>query len=195
MVAGIVLAAGMSTRMGELKQLLPFAQKPTIHWIVETLCESLESVVVVLGHRSGEIATVLANSPVQCVINSDYKLGMLSSVKCALQTLGRSADYLICLGDQPRLDKRVVELVLAAAENSECGICIPTFNGKRGHPILIKNAYRTEIMGLDLNNGLNNVTRGHPDDTCEIPIDIASILDDMDTPEDYQRELKLWPKR
>ena len=195
MIVGIVLAAGMSTRMGELKQLLPFGQKPTVHWVVETLCESLESVVVVLGHRSGEIATVLANSPAKCVINSDYKLGMLSSLKCALQTLDRSADYLICLGDQPRLHKTVVELVLAAAENSECGICIPTFNGKRGHPILIKNAYRTEIMGLDLSKGLNTLTRGHPNDTCEIPINISSILDDMDTPEDYQRELKLWTKR
>lgn len=193
MVAGIVLAAGMSTRMGELKPLLPFEGKPAIRWIVEVLSQSLEQVVVVLGHRAGEIAPALLDTSAQCIVNSAYREGMLSSVQCALKSIDEKADYMICLGDQPRLNGEVVEQVLAAAEAGDRGIYIPTFAGKRGHPILIDNVYRTEILRLPLDLGLNVVTRGHPEDTCEIPVAQAAILDDMDTPADYLRELEQWP--
>ena len=193
-VAGIILAAGMSTRMGQLKQLLPLGGRAAIEWIAEIVGRRLDEVVVVLGHRAEEIAPVLAAYPVRWVVNADYQTGMLSSVQCGLRAVDRTADYLICLGDQPRLSGAVVEQVLQARKQIGAGIIIPTANGKRGHPVLIRNAYRAEILGLSPNIGLNAVTRGHPEDTCALPVAEAAILTDMDTPADYQRELEQWPE-
>ena len=154
----------------------------------------LDEVVVVLGHRAEEIAPVLAAYPVRWVINADYQTGMLSSVQCAVRAVDTEADYLICLGDQPRLSGAVVEQVLQARKQTDAGIIIPTANGKRGHPVLIRNAYRAEILGLPLDVGLNVVTRGHPEDTYELPVAEDAILTDMDTLADYQRELAHWPE-
>ena len=193
-VAGIILAAGMSTRMGQLKQLLPLGGRAAIEWIAEIVGRRLDEVVVVLGHRAEEIAPVLAAYPVRWVVNADYQTGMLSSVQCGLRAVDRTADYLICLGDQPRLSGAVVEQVLQARKQIGAGIIMPTANDRRGHPVLIRNAYRAEILGLPPDVGLNAVTRGHPEDTCELPVAEAAILTDMDTPADYQRELEQWPE-
>lgn len=193
-VAGIVLAAGMSTRMGQLKQLLPLGGRAAIEWIAEVVGRRLDQTVVVLGHRAADIAPVLAAYPVRWVVNAGYQTGMLSSVQCGLRAVDRAADYLICLGDQPRLSGAVVEQVLQARNQISAGIIVPIANGKRGHPVLIRNAYRAEILALPLDVGLNAVTRGHPADTCELPVAEAAILTDMDTPADYQRELAHWPE-
>ncbi len=193
-VAGIILAAGMSTRMGQLKQLLPLGGRAAIEWIAEVVGQRLDEVVVVLGHRAEEIAPVLAAYPVRWVVNADYQTGMLSSVQRAVRAVDTEADYLICLGDQPRLSGAVVEQVLQARKQVGEGIIIPTANGKRGHPVLICNAYRAEILGLPLDVGLNAVTRGHPEDTYELPVAEEAILTDMDTPADYRRELERWPE-
>ncbi len=193
-VAGIILAAGMSTRMGQFKQLLPLGGRAAIEWIAEVVGQRLGEVVVVLGYRAAEIAPILAAYPVRCVVNSAYRTGMLSSVQCGLRAVEPAADYLICLGDQPRLSGGVVEQVLQARKQVGAGIIIPTANEKRGHPVLIRNAYRAEILGLPIDAGLNAVTRSHPEDTYELPVAEDAILTDMDTPADYQRELKQWPK-
>lgn len=193
-VAGIILAAGMSTRMGPLKQLLPLGGRAAIEWIAAAVGARLNEVVVVLGHRAEEVAPVLAAHPVRWVVNADYQTGMLSSVQCGVRAVDRAADYLICLGDQPRLSKAVVEQVLQRRNQRDAGIIIPTTHGKRGHPVLISNVYRAEILALPPGVGLNAVTRGHPEDTCELPVAEPAILTDMDTPADYQRELNHWPE-
>ena len=193
-VAGIILAAGMSTRMGPLKQLLPLGGRAAIEWVAEAVGPQLDEVVVVLGHRAEEVAPVLAAHPVRWVVNTRYQTGMLSSVQCGVRAVDRAADYLICLGDQPRLSKAVVAQVLQRRHQRDDGIIIPTTHGKRGHPVLIGNAYRAEILALRPGAGLNAVTRGHPEDTCELPVAEPAILTDMDTPADYQRELDHWPE-
>ncbi len=192
-VAGLILAAGMSTRMGQLKQLLPLGGRAAIEWIVEVVGQRLDEVVVVVGHRAEEIVPVLAAYPVGWVVNNDYQKGMLSSVQCGVRAVAPAADYLICLGDQPRLSGVVVEQVLQARKQVGAGIVIPTANGKRGHPVLIGNTYRAKILALPLELGLNALTRGYPEDTYELPVAEDAILTDMDTPADYRRELARWP--
>ena len=133
-VAGIILAAGMSTRMGQLKQLLPLGGRAAIEWIAEVVGSRLDEVVVVLGHRAEEIAPVLAAYPVRWVVNADYQTGMLSSVQCAVRAVDTEADYLICLGDQPRLSGAVVEQVLQARNRSARASSYPLPTEKEGIP-------------------------------------------------------------
>ena len=188
MIAGIVLAAGMATRMGMCKQLLPLDGKMVIQRVVEQVVGQVDKVLIVIGHRGEEVAAALSGYPVTCVANKNYRSGMLSSVQCGIRSAGRAQGFLICLGDQPGIGLGVVRAVLAEAAGGDTGLVIPTNQGKRGHPIWIHRRYREEILQLAGDRGLNAVPRGHRDDTLEISVDDQQILVDLDTPADYQRE-------
>lgn len=187
--AGIVLAAGLATRMGAFKQLLPLGKRCLIEGVVDQLCSRLERVVVVVGHRAAEVMEVLAGYPVQCVFNPDYQLGMSTSVQCGLRSVGPAGAYLICLGDQPRL-AAALDTLLGAASHSGKGILIPTYQGHRGHPLYIRSLYAEQIMALTPDQGLNTVTRAHSDDMLEVPVGDSGVLEDLDTPADYQQALE-----
>ena len=103
-VAGVVLAAGESRRMGQLKALLPFGPHTVIEQVLQPLLGvDLSEVAVVLGHRADEIAAVLEPLPVRLLYNPDYQLGMTSSVQVALRALDPVPDaYLLALVDQPQ---------------------------------------------------------------------------------------------
>ena len=190
MVVGIVLAAGMSVRMGEFKQLLPLRGNTVVEHVVKQVLGSLETVIVVLGHRADEVSAVLADKAVKCVYNPHYAAGMTASVKCGITAAEDASAYLICLGDQPGISSEVIDSVIAGARKNGKGIVLPTCGGKRGHPVYLDRAYSEEILALPIDRGLNSVTRGHPDDTLELAVEREAILEDMDTPADYRRELE-----
>lgn len=196
-VAGVVLAAGESRRMGELKALLPFGPRTVIEQVLQPLLGAdLSEVAVVLGHRADEIAAVLEPLPVRLLYNPDYRLGMTSSVQVALRALDPVPDaYLLALVDQPQIGLQVVQQLLAAHARTRKGLIIPVWQGKRGHPLLLAAAYRTAVLVLGPDQGLNVVTRGFPLDTLELPINTDDVLRDMDYREDYEAELQRWQSR
>ncbi len=187
--AAIVLAAGLSSRMGEFKQLLPLGGVPAVCGIVDVLVPIFERVVVVVGHRADEVERALGQRTAVCLRNEHYRDGMLSSVQCAVRALGEGIHYLMCLGDQPSLQQDTVRAVLAAAQGAAHGIVVPTCRGKRGHPLFLHRRYYQAIVDLPDGVGLNAITRAHPHDTLEVPVDRQEILEDMDTPDDYRREM------
>jgi molybdenum cofactor cytidylyltransferase len=191
-VTAILLAAGRSRRMGRPKQLLPLRGEDTVIEVVASrLRPHVMELVVVVGHVGGQVAAMLADQDVILAINDNVDAGMLSSVQAGVRAADpRSRGYLICLGDQPSLQTPVIEAVLQGAAGGG-GIVIPTYGGKRGHPVFIHRRYREEILALDpVTTGLNVLTRGHREDTVEIVLRDALILDDMDTPDDYAREFE-----
>jgi len=196
-VVGVVLAAGLSRRMGRLKALLPFGGQTVIeHVLSPLLAAELAEIVVVLGHRAEEIAAVLTTLPVQILHNPDYRHGMTTSVQTALRVIDPVPDgYLLALVDQPQIGLQPIQQLLAAFTRTRKGIVIPTYAGKRGHPIILAARYRQEVLALGLQQGLNLVTRGHPEDTLELPLDCDDILRDMDYQADYEAELQRWQRR
>ncbi len=191
-ICALVPAAGMSTRMGSPKQLLPFGGKTVLQTVVDTLLAAdLDGILVVLGHHADTVRESLAERPVMFRVNPDYRRGMFSSILCGLSTLVKSADAaLIALGDQPQIDSRVVRRVAAAYQNSNKGIVVPVCGGKRGHPALVDlGRYYSEIRSLSGETGLKPVMRGHADDTLEVDVEDEGVLRDMDTPEEYRAEL------
>ncbi len=191
-ISAIVLAAGRSRRMGQPKQLLVLSAKDNVIQVVTRLIRPLvHRVVVVVGHVGGQVAANLADQDITLAINPDVDRGMLSSVQVGIRAVEDPCDgYLICLGDQPSLHAAVIDAVLHNAAGG-AGIVIPTYDGRRGHPVFIHRRYRDEILALDpATTGLNAVTRSHDDDTVEVAWRDARILDDMDTPADYAREFK-----
>ena len=196
-VVGVVLAAGESRRMGQLKALLPFGTYTVIEQVIQPLLHAdLADVMVVLGHRSADIAKVLAPWPVHVLYNPDYRQGMTTSVQVALRYITPLPDaYLLVLVDQPHLGLTPVRQVLSGFRQTGKGLVIPTYNGKRGHPIVLAARYRQDVLALGPDQGLNIVTRGHPDDTLEVPMSADDILRDMDYPAEYEAELQRWQQR
>lgn len=196
-VVGVVLAAGESRRMGRLKALLPFGEYTVIEHVLQPLLQAeLVEVAVVLGYRAADIAAVLQRWPVSLLHNSQYQHGMTSSVQVALREVHPIPDaYLFALVDQPHITPQLVQQLLSTFARTRKGLVIPTYTGKRGHPILLAATYRAEVLGLGPEQGLHQVTRGHPDDTIEVPVSSEDILRDMDYPEEYAAALQRLQER
>ncbi|MDP2887568.1 MAG: nucleotidyltransferase family protein [Bacteroidota bacterium] len=191
-VWAIVLAAGMSTRMGTQKLLLPFDGKTIVEKVVENILNSgIGNVVVVLGANSVEITEVLKSWPVQTIWNENFREGMHTSVISGVNALPENAKaVMIFLGDQPFIPVNVSAKVVAAWENSGKGIVIPLFNGKRGHPPLYDLKFRQEILNLDPAVGLRSVAQKFQDEVLEVETGCAGILKDIDTREEYLKTIK-----
>ena len=185
MIAAIVLAAGSSTRMGAFKQLLPLGGRPAVQLVTSSIRSKVDQLYVVVGHRAGEVEAALSGASVECVFNPHYEAGMLASIQCGIRAAGQADAYLICLADQPGIEPATVDAVLVAAAGTAAGIVIPTYQGRRGHPILLRRGYRQKILALAEDQGLHRVTRGYPEDTLEVAVGDPQILSDMDTPADY----------
>jgi molybdenum cofactor cytidylyltransferase len=197
-LAGIVLAAGESRRMGQPKQLLPFGERTILERVVDTLLTAgVGEVVVVLGHLADRVRAVLGDRPVRAVVNALYRQGMLSSVKCGVQAVGAGYDaVLIALGDQPHIEGAVVSEVMRAYRDGDAGIVIPRYADKKGHPIIINlQKYREAIANLPEDAGLNALMQEHADDVRLIDVATEDIIRDIDVPDDYTRELARFTER
>jgi len=193
MSSAIVLAAGLSRRMGTNKLLLPFGEHTVLAQVVSVLqaCP-LAEIVIVTGHEREKIEASLGRHGAKCgglrfVYNPNFAAGdMLSSIQAGLRAMRSDCDAaLIVLGDQPQIEQRIVEQVIAA--HAPGTVIIPSFNRRGGHPILIDHACWGEILALPLDASLRELLRAHPDWPRYIEVDTESILRDMDTPEDYRR--------
>ena len=197
-LAGVVLAAGESRRMGQPKQLLPFGEHTILERVVDTLLTAgVGEVIVVLGHLAERVGAVLGDRPVRTVINASYRQGMLSSVKCGVRAIDASYDAaLFALGDQPHIDCAVVSEVIRAYRAGSAGIVIPWYGGKKGHPIIINlQRYREAIVNLPDDAGLNVLMQEHADDVHLIDAATEDIIRDIDVPDDYTRELARFTER
>ncbi len=192
MISAIVLAAGLSSRMGALKQLLPFENHTVVEQVVSVLrvC-AVDEIVVVLGHRHAEIADVLSKWDVRATVNPGYTEGMIGSIKHGWATVNPHADGVMhVLGDQPQLEASVVRELIAAHRASHAGILVPLFGRQRGHPLLLDARYREEIIGLSEAATMRDVLRAHAAEVQTVPVQTDSILRDMDTWIEYEREIK-----
>lgn len=191
-VGAIVLAAGMSSRMGQSKMLLPWTEKRTIieHIVEQLLSSRVDHITVVTGHMAKEIKEVLAPYGVNVVYNRAYKSGeMLSSLKAGLRAMPDNiAASMLVLGDQPRIQPRVIYQVMAAYSRGEGEIVAPSFEMKRGHPILISRRYWAELLALPRTASPRDVINLHQERIAYIDVNTDSVLRDVDTPDDYEQE-------
>jgi molybdenum cofactor cytidylyltransferase len=191
-IAAIVLAGGLSRRMGRSKPLLPWGNRTVIENIVGKLIPfRLSDVVVVTGYKADGVNSALGRLPVRTVFNPAYAVGeMLSSLKAGLRALGDDIDAcLVVMGDQPQLSPRIVRQVINAYNQGAGSIVAPSYRGQRGHPVLIQRRYWPELLELSFGSAPRDVVRQYP--VAEIACEDDSILRDIDTPEQYAFEKRL----
>lgn len=192
-VGAVVLAAGESRRMGRPKMLLPWESSTVLGTVVSRLLAlPLEAVAVVLGHNAEAIRTALApltgDGRLLAVNNPAYGSGMLTSVQAGVSALPEQCSaFLLALGDHPAVVPAVALALLARHQAEPAAIYIPTYQGRRGHPVLFPLCYRAEIRSLPPEEGLRGLLRRHPEAVRELPVDDAGILVDLDTPADYEQ--------
>ncbi|MCS6949145.1 MAG: nucleotidyltransferase family protein [Armatimonadota bacterium] len=191
-VVAVVLAAGASTRMGSPKMLLPFGDKTIIETVLDHVTASQVShTVVVLGYGWTKIYNLIEHLPVEVIVNPRPEQGMISSVQWAIAQMNQSADgILIVLGDQPLIPTWVHDTLIDAFTYRPDRIIVPTYEGKRGHPVLFSARFREEILNLPTDRGLNTLLHTHPEAVHEVPVDTDTILLQVNTPEEYQQILE-----
>ena len=163
------------------------------HIVDELLGSDIEAVYVVVGHEGNRISEELSGRAVSIVTNPDYKRGMLSSVRCGLQALPQECEtVLVALGDQPAITSELVNQMIQSYNTTDKQILVPLYQSKRGHPLLFSTQYRDAIMTCFDNIGLRGLLHAHPEDIFELNASTPEVLSDMDCPEDYRRELRLF---
>jgi molybdenum cofactor cytidylyltransferase len=195
-ITAIVLAAGTSGRMGRPKPLLPFGDAPMIARVIESLKRArVADIYVVTGHESAAVVAAVTGYRVSTIHNPDYAKGeMLSSLRAGFVALDIYVDsFLVVLGDQPAVKSETIRDIVSRGRR-ETPLVIPTYGGKRGHPVLISTELIEEIEALPPSGTLRDVVHRHLDKAVLVEVDDPAIVADVDTPEDYQRALGEWLK-
>lgn len=191
-IGAVILAGGMSSRMGQPKVLLPWMDGRTIieHIIEQLLRSRLSQITVVTGYYSREVKRTVKPMEVKVVHNRSHKTGeMLSSLQAGLRSMPDNISaVLVVLGDQPRLQPRVIYDVIRAYSEGEGNLIIPSFQMRRGHPILIDRRYWQDILSLGHNGTLRDVIDAASDEIVYVNVNTDSVLRDVDTPSDYEAE-------
>lgn len=189
-IAALVLAAGRSTRMGANKLLEVLHEKPLVRHVVDAACASDASpLVIVTGHEREKLSAVLSGIGATCVHNPDYADGLSTSLKAGLAALPADCDgAVILLGDMPLVTPAIINSLIAAAPIDTSKIAaVPVINGEWGNPVLLMRRCFADISLLEGDSGARKYLMAHRDQVLEVPVNDASILVDLDTPEALAR--------
>jgi len=193
-LTAIVLAAGASTRMGAQKVLLPYRGQTVLGAILSQVPRDVVGeIIVVTGHERRAVEEHLERLQLPGVVavhNELHAQGMLSSVRAGLRAVRpESPGYLLLLGDHPHVTRAIIEQLHAAWRAAGMTIAVPVFQGRRGHPLIFHRRYRDDILHHFDDCGLRGLLQRASGAVCEWPAPDASVLEDMDTPEDYRRAI------
>ncbi|MDF9406852.1 MAG: Nicotine blue oxidoreductase [Pelotomaculum sp. PtaB.Bin013] len=186
MISGVVLAAGVSSRLGVPKQLLAYRGRSLIVHVVENLLMSqVDEVVVVLGNRAEQVMEVLAGYSIRTIINREFTAGQSTSLKAGLTALSSATRAaLFVLGDQPLVNAQTINLLIDHYWLAG-GIVAPYFNGKRGNPVLFDRDFFKEISFLSGDVGAREIIRKHPESLVKVNVTDSGVVFDVDTWGDY----------
>ena len=190
MIAALILAAGESRRMGSPKALIPYHGLTFVeHLLAATRLPRIGETRVVLGAGAEEIRGRLPVKDSQIVINDAWESGPLSSIQAGLRSLpddGVEA-ALICPVDHPLVTLRLIGAIVAAFDRSGKAIVLPTYLGRRGHPVLFASRLFSELMVAPLDVGARAVVRAHRGEIEEVSTEEEGVVLNLNDPEALAR--------
>lgn len=185
MIAAVVLAAGVSSRMGRPKQTLDVEGVPMLERVLLTFRRSkVGRVVVVIGAHAEEVRSRVRFADEVIVENPKFDEGMSGSLKLGLRNVGEADAAFVALGDQPFVRPETVDRMVAAYEKTRACIVIPTYRGTRGNPVLFDRSIFPQIEGIRGDVGAKSVVRRNASEVLEVDVRDIGVLADIDTPSD-----------
>lgn len=195
LTAGIILAAGASTRLGHPKQLLLIDGQPMLVRVIQAALQSeLDHTVVVLGHQAAEIQKILKSTldhpGLKLVVNRNYGAGMAGSLQTGLkQVMQDYAAVMILLADHPFQETSIINRLLRRYNHSGKTICVPVHKGRRGHPVILNKRLYAAMMSLSGDIGAREIIRNHPEQLTQVELDSARSFIDIDSEDDLDRAM------
>jgi len=189
-VGAVLLAAGESRRWGAANKLLaPIDGKPMVRRTAEMiLASSVRPVLVVTGHEAADVQAALVDLPLSFHHADDYADGMSASLRAGIDAVPADCPgALICLGDMPFVRPDTLDR-LAQFHSGQAAV-FPTWQGKRGNPVLLARSLFADVMKLTGDEGARTILRAIPDQVAELPIDDPGILRDVDRPDALRQTL------
>jgi molybdenum cofactor cytidylyltransferase len=175
--------------MGADKALLAYRGRTFLETLAATLGEAgIERVAVVLGCHAEEIRRAVSLPGAEMIVNRDYARGQTSSLQAGLRGL-EGADLeavVLCLVDHPAVSAATIRTLLQSFRESAAPVVIPTYQGRRGHPVLLARTLFDELLRLGAEDAANVVVRAHRAATRFVEVDDPGILVDVDDPETYR---------
>jgi len=190
MIAGLILAAGESRRMGRDKALLPYHGRTFLETIIGNLAAAgVETITVVLGHHAEIIQRAVNLVAVRVVVNHDYQRGQTSSLQLGLAAASADSPeaVILCLVDHPAISAEVMAKLKERFESTRPPVLIPTHKGQRGHPVVISQTLFPELLALPPDEPANTVIRKYRHATQFVQVTDPGILLDVDDPAAYER--------
>jgi molybdenum cofactor cytidylyltransferase len=196
-VVAIVPAAGASRRMGRDKLLLPWGDTVVIGSVLRALAQGgVGETVVVVRPDNPDLELWLRDAGVGSVINPAPERGMLSSIQAGLAALGGASELarhavalLVCPADLPAVQAQTVSVLIDRIATGSA-LAVPTFRGRRGHPLAVSAELVPEIPGLAPQIGLRQLVDRHRDALVEVHVEDRGAVRDLDTPADYENALR-----
>ncbi|MBQ6808336.1 MAG: nucleotidyltransferase family protein [Firmicutes bacterium] len=188
----VIVAAGMSSRMQAFKPMLPLAEDTLIRTLIrQLLAAGASPIVLVVGRNGKELTAHVSDLPVECVCNPDYaSTDMFCSVRIGMEQIrGRCESVLFSPGDCPCFSPESANALLREMETSQCPVFIPTYQGRRGHPVLLRQEIIEHILSYTGEGGLRGALQAYPGEQHLLPLEDPGLCMDADKPEDYQRLL------
>ncbi|MBZ5578796.1 MAG: nucleotidyltransferase family protein [Acidobacteriia bacterium] len=187
-VAGLILAAGESRRMGFPKALLPYRQETFLDTLTGLFAARCKPVIVVLGAGAEQIRA-RAVRPATFVVNPDYGRGMTTSLQCGLRAVPEDAEgVLFTLVDHPAVLPATLEAILSApAPKGALLLRVPRYGAERGHPVWFSRVLIPEFLAIPDGGAANQVVRRHAAETEFLDLEDPGIVADIDDPEAYRK--------
>jgi len=182
-LAGLILAAGESRRMGTPKALLRYQGETFLDRLIALFSGRCSPVVVVLGAGAEEIRSRVTRSAT-FVVNHDYRLGQTSSMQCGLRAIPDDvAGVLFTLVDHPAVGPETIDALTADPSPL---LQVPRYNSRRGHPVWFSRELIPEFLALPVDGAARDVVRRHADQTRFLDVQDPGILADIDDPAAYR---------
>lgn len=194
MISAIILAAGEASRMGRLKQLLPWGETTILGTVINNIQKSkLDGQVrVVLGAEADRIKSELSDFNCQFITNPDYTRGMFSSVMTGIQDLPKNTTGLLfMLADQPLVTTEIYNQLINYFNKEEPLLLVPSYKQRRGHPLIISSELIPEVHKLGDNGapegGLRTLLDKYQTEIEYYNVDREGVIIDLDYYQDYQK--------
>ena len=185
-ISAIILAAGLSSRMGDKQKLvLPYQGKPLLEHMLTALeaAPLIGKTIAVTGHERSAVRDVCSNYNVEVAHNENFCDGLASSIKVGVQACESGSDgILICLGDMPLIDKDHIQALCTAFQRNRNKIIVPSFEGRQGNPVLWPKSYFSRLKSLKGDKGAKAILQENLDATIKIDFADKAIVFDVDDP-------------